>query len=126
MQGHDSSNLHIGKNRQLFFDNPDGRAGSGYHPGRPHSQSGTRTADAGGQAVEQITYFALRTYYIVHDTQANGTAGMGIWNFDPVLFSKTRDLVRPQCIIPAAVLRSKRRRHPLGEGRCWVCTGRWE
>ncbi len=87
----DSSFLHIGKNRQLFFDNMI----------IERVQDITRTVHTpraepeplmrADKPWEQVTYFAVCTYHILRDRDGRWHCWYGIWNYDPKRFAETRD-----------------------------------
>lgn len=83
--------LHIGKNRQLFFDNriiervqditrryhtPKAEKEPLIKADRPH---------------EKITYFAAGNYHVIKDSEGKWRCWYGIWDFDPKMFTRTRD-----------------------------------
>ncbi len=88
MQGNDSSNLHIGKNRQLFFDNQMVERAQDltrvFHTPKAEPQPLIQ-AD---KPWERITYFAVCTYQIVHDSQGKWHCWYADWHYDPKLFAE--------------------------------------
>ena len=88
---HDSSHLHIGKNRQLFFDNQV----------IERTQDLTRVVHTpkaepepliqADRPWEKITYFALGTHNVVRDRDGQWHCWYCNWDYDPKRFAETRD-----------------------------------
>jgi len=87
----DSSLLHIGKNKQLFFDNKVIEMVQDikrtYHTPKAEPEP-LMKAD---RPWEGVTYFAICTYSILKDSSNKWHCWYGIWDFDPVLLAETRD-----------------------------------
>lgn len=88
---HDSSNLHIGRNRQLFFDNQMiervqdlTRA---YHAPRAEPVPLLR-AD---RPWECLTYFAICTYQVLRDRDGRWHCWYSDWHYDPKRFAAQRN-----------------------------------
>jgi hypothetical protein len=88
---HDSSFLHIGKNRQLFFDNKIIEKVQDitrtFHSPAAEKQP-LLQAD---KPWEKITYFAAGNYHVIRGTDGLWRCWYGIWDYDPELFAKTQD-----------------------------------
>jgi len=87
----DSSLLHIGKNRQLFFDSKIVERAQDvarvFHTPTAESDPIMQS----DQPWEGITYFALGTYHVLCDSDGKWHCWYGVWDYDPAAFAKTRD-----------------------------------
>ncbi|MFH0962457.1 MAG: hypothetical protein V2A58_00435 [Planctomycetota bacterium] len=87
----DSSLLHIGKNRQLFFDNKIIERAQDvtrvFHTPKAEAEPLIQS----DRPWEHITYFALGTYHVLRDRDGRWHCWYGVWKYDPERFAKTRD-----------------------------------
>ncbi len=87
----DSSYLHIGKNRQLFFDNQIVERVQDlvrtYHSPKAEPEPLIQ-AD---KPWEDVTYFALGTYHVARSHDGQWHCWYGIWDYDPKLFAEKRN-----------------------------------
>lgn len=91
MLRNDSTMLHIGRNRQLFFDNQI----------IERAQDITRVVHApkaepepliqADRPWEKITYFAVSTYQVLRDRDGLWRCWYGTWHYDPQVFARSRD-----------------------------------
>lgn len=91
MNRNDSSMLHIGKNRQLFFDNQMVERAQNITRVVHVPKAEPKPLIMADRPWEQITYFALGTYHVARNSDGKWRCWYGIWNFDPKLYTKTRD-----------------------------------
>lgn len=87
----DSSLLHIGKNRQLFFDSKIVERAQDiarvFHTPKAEEQPLIQS----DQSWEGITYFATCTYQVVRDRSGKWHCWYADWHYDPKAFAVKRD-----------------------------------
>ena len=91
MERLDSSLLHIGKNRQLFFDNMIIERVQDITITVHVQRAEPKPIMMADKPWEKITYFAIGTYQILRDKDNNWHCWYGIWDYDAKRFAKKRD-----------------------------------
>lgn len=91
MNRNDSSMLHIGKNRQLFFDNQMVERVQDITRTVHNPQAEVNPLIIADRPWEKVTYFAIGTYHVLRDRDGRWHCWYGIWDYNPELFAKTRD-----------------------------------
>lgn len=109
----DSSLLHIGKNRQLFFDNKIIERAQDVTRAFHTPEAEPEPLMQADQPWEQITYFAIGTYHVMRDSDGRWHCWYGIWDYDPVAFAERRDW----CALDTSFLRLAYARS--GDGVHW-------
>ena len=88
---YDSSLLHIGKNRQLFFDNMIIERAQDIKRTVHTPKAEPEPLMKSDKPWEMITYFAICTYQIVRDREDKWHCWYGDWHYDPKLFAERPD-----------------------------------
>ncbi len=91
LMGLDASNLHIGKNRQLFFDNQMIERVQDMCRRVHVPKAEPEPLIKADRPWEKVTYFAVNTYQILRDSEGVWHCWYGIWDYNPKRFAETRD-----------------------------------
>ena len=91
MNRNDSSNLHIGKNRQLFFDNQVIERVQDITRAVHTPKAEPEPLIQADKPWEKATYFCAGNYQVIRDKYGWWHCWYGIWDYDPKLFAETRD-----------------------------------